>query len=119
MTGTESTILVDEVPVPFKPRQTILEAASDAGIFIPHLCHHPELGAHGSCRVCTVIVNGCKASACTMKAASGQEIEVDTPDLHAYRRTLIRRCLWRATTSAPAARKAETASCRRSATTAK
>ena len=78
MTGTETTILIDDVPVPFKPGQTILEAALEAGVFIPHLCFHPELGAHGSCRLCNVIVNGRNTSACTMKAASGQEVEVDT-----------------------------------------
>jgi len=89
MTGADSTILIDDVPVPFKPDQTILQAALEAGVFIAHLCYHPEFGAHGSCRVCTVMVNGRNASACTMRAAPGQEIEVDTPDLHAYRRTLV------------------------------
>jgi len=89
MTGADSTILIDEVPVPFRPGETILQAALEAGVFIPHLCYHPEFGAHGSCRVCSVVVNGRNASACTMKAAPGQEIEVDTPDLHAYRRTLV------------------------------
>jgi len=92
MTAPDSTILIDDVPVPFKPGQTILEAALEAGVFIPHLCFHPELGAHGSCRLCNVIVNGRNISACTMKAASGQEIEVDTwlgESAQAYRRTLV------------------------------
>ncbi len=90
MTGTETTILIDDVPVPFKPGQTILEAALEGGVYIPHLCAHPEFAPHGSCKLCNVIVNGRNASACTMKAAAGQEVEVDdTPDLHAYRRTLV------------------------------
>ncbi|MBV9286713.1 MAG: (2Fe-2S)-binding protein [Hyphomicrobiales bacterium] len=89
MNGTETTILIDEVPVPFKPGQTLLEAALAGGVYIPHLCYHPELGAHGSCKMCTVMVNGRNAAACTMRAAAGQEVEVDTPDLHAYRRTLV------------------------------
>jgi len=89
MNGSETTILIDEAPVPFKPGQTILEAALAGGVFIPHLCYHSELGAHGSCRMCSVIVNGRNAAACTMKAAAGQEVEVDTPDLNAYRRTLV------------------------------
>jgi len=89
MSGTETTILIDEIPVPFKPGQTVLEAALEAGVYIPHLCHHPEFAPHGSCKLCSVIVNGRNASACTMKATAGQEVEDDTPDLHAYRRTLI------------------------------
>jgi [NiFe] hydrogenase diaphorase moiety small subunit len=92
MAETESTILIDDVPIPFKPGQTILEAALEAGVFIPHLCFHPELGAHGSCRLCNVVVNGRHISACTMKAAAGQEIEVNTwlgESAQAFRRTLI------------------------------
>ena len=89
MSAPDAMILIDEVSVPFAAGQTILEAALSAGVYIPHLCHHPEFEPHGSCKVCTVVVNGRNASACTMRAAAGQEVEVDTPDLHAYRRTLV------------------------------
>ncbi|HML10447.1 MAG TPA: 2Fe-2S iron-sulfur cluster-binding protein [Stellaceae bacterium] len=92
MTAPDGTILIDDIPVPFKPGQTILEAALEADVFIPHLCFHPELGTHGSCRVCNVVVNGRHTSACTMKAASGQEIEVNTwlgESAQAFRRTLV------------------------------
>ncbi len=89
MSGTEATIAIDEMPVPFKAGQTILEAALEAGVYILHLCAHPEFAPHGSCKLCNVIVNGRNAAACTMKASPGQEVEVDTPDLQAYRRTLV------------------------------
>jgi len=85
----DSTLTIDEQIVPFKPGQTLLEAAKAAGIYVPHLCHHPDFKPHGSCKLCTVTVNGRPASACTMKAATGQEVEVDTPDLNAMRRTLV------------------------------
>ena len=89
MTSVEAIITIDEQPVPFKPGETVLEAALAAGVYIPHLCHHPEFAPHGSCKLCSVVVNGRSVSACAMKAAPGQEIEVDTPELHAYRRTLV------------------------------
>ena len=89
MTSMEAIITIDEQPVPFKPGETVLEAALAAGVYIPHLCHHPEFAPHGSCKLCSVVVNGRSVSACAMKAAPGQEIEVDTPELHAYRRTLV------------------------------
>ncbi|MGD1036510.1 MAG: 2Fe-2S iron-sulfur cluster-binding protein [Roseiarcus sp.] len=89
MTTADPIITIDEQPVPFKPGQTILQAALDAGVYIPHLCHHPEFAPHGSCKLCTIVVNGRHASACALRAAPGQEIEVDTPELHAYRRTLV------------------------------
>ncbi len=85
----DATLTIDEQPVPFRPGQTILQAAKDAGLYVPHLCYHPEFAPHGSCKLCAVTVNGKMASACTMKTAVGQEIEVDTPELNALRRTLV------------------------------
>jgi NADH dehydrogenase/NADH:ubiquinone oxidoreductase subunit G len=35
---------------------TVLEAAQNAGIFIPTLCHHEKLEPFGACRVCIVEV---------------------------------------------------------------
>lgn len=35
---------------------TILQAASELGIDIPTLCHHPALEPYGACRLCTVEV---------------------------------------------------------------
>jgi [NiFe] hydrogenase diaphorase moiety small subunit len=89
MTTSESIITIDKVPVPFRPGQTIFQAALAAGVYIPHLCAHPDFAPHGSCKLCTVLVNGRNASACALKAAPGQEVEVDTPELQAYRRTLV------------------------------
>jgi len=89
MTTPESIITIDRAPVPFKPGQTIFQAALAAGVYIPHLCAHPEFAPHSSCKLCTVLVNGRNAAACAMKAAPGQEVEVDTPELQAYRRTLV------------------------------
>jgi [NiFe] hydrogenase diaphorase moiety small subunit len=80
---------IDEQPIPFTPGQTILEACKSAGIYIPHLCHHPEFTPHGSCKLCTVIVNGRTVSACTVMASTGQELVVDTPELNAMRRAML------------------------------
>ena len=87
MADTEFTI--DEQPVPFTPGQTIIEAAKAAGIYIPHLCYNVEFKAHGGCKLCTVLVNGRTQTACTHKAAVGQEVDVNTPELNAMRRSLV------------------------------
>jgi len=83
------TFTIDGVEVKAKPGQTIMQAADDAGIYIPRLCYHPELTAHGSCRVCTVIVNGKPQTACTQPAAEGMIVENDTPELLEHRRNLV------------------------------
>ena len=49
---------IDGVEVAAEPGQTILDAADAAGIYIPRLCAHPDLKPIGSCRVCTVIIDG-------------------------------------------------------------
>jgi [NiFe] hydrogenase diaphorase moiety small subunit len=62
------TFLLDGEPTRFEPGQTVIQAALAAGRYIPHLCYHPEFKPHGSCRVCTVRVNGQTAASCTMPA---------------------------------------------------
>ena len=80
---------LDGEDVPFQPGETLLQAVRRAGGYIPHLCWHPEFEPHGSCRVCTVKVNGRMAAACTTRAAAGQEVESHTEELNAQRKTLL------------------------------
>ncbi|WP_347987971.1 2Fe-2S iron-sulfur cluster-binding protein [Methylomonas sp. AM2-LC] len=69
-----NTINIDGQTIPFQEGQTIIEAATAAGVYIPHLCHKPGYTPHGSCKLCTVNVNGRNCSACTFPAAEGQNI---------------------------------------------
>jgi [NiFe] hydrogenase diaphorase moiety small subunit len=85
----QASILLDGLPVPFDAGQTIMDAALAAGIFIPHLCHHPAFKPQGSCKLCTVKANGRYVSACTLPARDGMEVENNTPDLNDKRRTLL------------------------------
>ena len=80
---------IDGHEVAFAPGQTVMQAALDAGVYIPHLCFHPEFKPHGSCKLCTVKVNGRPATSCTLPAAAGMEIESETPELKDKRRMLL------------------------------
>lgn len=82
------TITIDGKKIPFMEGQTIIEAAAEAGVYIPHLCHHPEFTPHGSCKLCTVRVNGMVCSACTFPAADGQEILSETEELSEDRKMI-------------------------------
>jgi [NiFe] hydrogenase diaphorase moiety small subunit len=88
MNKIPKTITIDGQPIPFKDGQTIMDAAMAAGIYIPHLCHNPEFTPHGSCKLCTVTVNGRNAAACTLPAAEGQNVLNNTPELNEARRAL-------------------------------
>ncbi len=85
----EHYFTIDGEIVYFEGGQTILQAALAAGVFIPHLCFHPDFGPHASCKLCTVIVDGRNASACATPAMPGHEIQSDTPELNARRRVLL------------------------------
>ena len=86
---TRPTFSLDGTELPFLAGETILQAATRAGYYIPHLCWHPDFPAHGSCRLCTVKVNGRTGAACTLKATAGQTVESNTPPLNAQRKTLL------------------------------
>ena len=83
------TFVLDGEEVEFGHGETILQAATRAGHYIPHLCWHPEFGAAGSCRICTVKVNGRSGASCTVQAACGQDVESNTPELNSQRKTML------------------------------
>jgi [NiFe] hydrogenase diaphorase moiety small subunit len=82
------TFTLDGKAVPFVEGQTIMQAASAAGFFIPHLCYHPEFKPHGSCKLCTVKVNGRHTASCTMRASAGMIVESETEEINSERRAL-------------------------------
>jgi [NiFe] hydrogenase diaphorase moiety small subunit len=82
------TFTLDGKTVPFTEGQTIIQAAGAAGVYIPHLCYHPEFKPHGSCKLCTVKVNGRHTASCTMRAAAGMVVESETEEINAERRAL-------------------------------
>jgi [NiFe] hydrogenase diaphorase moiety small subunit len=80
---------LDGEELPFQPGDSILQAATRAHRYIPHLCWHPEFGAHGSCRLCTIKINGHAGAACTTQAAAGLEVQSHTEELEGQRKTLL------------------------------
>jgi len=86
---SENTFIMDGTPISFEPGQTVLQAALAAGVFIPHLCYFPELKPNGSCKLCTVTINGRPGSACTQLARAGIEVENNTPELNDRRRLML------------------------------
>ncbi len=83
------SLTVDGRRIAALPGQTILEAADAAGVYIPRLCWMKDLSPFGSCRICTVRVNGRAQAACTQPAAQGMVVENDTEELRALRRDLV------------------------------
>lgn len=85
------TFSIDGQIISAKEGQTILEAAKDAGIFIPTLCHFAGLTNIGACRLCVVeIGNSTKPQpACTTKVVEGMEVRANTERLKEYRKLIL------------------------------
>jgi [NiFe] hydrogenase diaphorase moiety small subunit len=88
-TGPAPSFTLDGEDLRFEPGQTVLQAATRAGRYIPHLCWHPDFPAHGSCRICSVKVDGRAGAACTVHAAAGMNVQSNTEELNAHRKTLL------------------------------
>ena len=53
---SEIVLKIDDKEVKATAGMTLLDAAQQAGIYIPTLCHHEKLEAFGDCRLCIVEV---------------------------------------------------------------
>jgi NADH-quinone oxidoreductase subunit G len=51
-------LTIDGKTVEVAKGTTIIQAARDAGIEVPHYCWHPGLSVAGNCRICLVEVEG-------------------------------------------------------------
>lgn len=82
---------IDGINVAVAEGTTILEAAHKAGIKIPTLCHHPDLGVRASCRICLVEVKGQKKykTACNTLVEEGNEIYTNTKTIRETRKTVL------------------------------
>ncbi|UCE67299.1 MAG: FAD-dependent oxidoreductase [Candidatus Zixiibacteriota bacterium] len=102
---------------------TILEAADSAGIYIPRLCHHPDLphakdvilrecvyqgymkivseksgstiGDNGHCNLCLVQIDGAEkpVNSCNIPVESGMDIRTETPELISLRKQALSKIL--------------------------
>ena len=79
---------INDREVEAREGQSILDAALEAGIFIPHLCSHPDLEAKGGCRLCVVEIEGKDkpVPACTTMPSEGMRVSVNGPQADKVRR---------------------------------
>lgn len=82
------TIEIDGRQLTVPEGMNLLEAALQNGIYIPHLCHHPDLPGLGSCRLCIVEVEGMEGvqPSCKLKASEGMKVITDSPRIHSLRK---------------------------------
>lgn len=89
--GTPVTLTIDGKKITAAPNQTVLDAATENGIYIPTLCYLKKLSPIGSCRVCLVEVEGKSQplAACQLPVAEGMTVTTRSERLTEARRTMV------------------------------
>ena len=79
-------LTIDSKAVSVQEGTSVLEAALQNGIYIPHLCHHPDLPELGSCRLCLVDQgDGKPVPSCMLQAEEGMNIKTRSETIDARR----------------------------------
>lgn len=84
-------IIIDGISISVPSNFTILQAAKEAGIKIPTLCHHPDQAVKANCRICVCEVKGLPLmqTACSTPVWDNMEISTNTPSVIEARKTIL------------------------------
>ncbi len=85
----EVTFTIDDREVAVGKERTILQAALQNAIYIPHLCYHPDLEPLGVCRLCMVEADAKMVLACRTAAERGMTVRTRSPRLDELRRVNV------------------------------
>ncbi len=86
------TLKIDGQEIKAKTTQTILEAARNAGIYIPSLCYYPglkplpEVIPDEACQLCVVEANGNVVLSCVTPVSQGMMVKTRTPKVRELQR---------------------------------
>ena len=85
------TISFDGQEVKTQPGKMVLEAAIEAGVYVPYLCYHPGMKPFAACRMCVVSVEGQRGfpTSCTMPVADGMKVQTASTEVNDLRRSVM------------------------------
>ncbi|MCY4582468.1 MAG: molybdopterin-dependent oxidoreductase [Chloroflexi bacterium] len=87
----EITITIDGREVTTTPGKMVVQAANDAGIYIPYLCYHPGMKPYGACRMCVVEIEGQRGTpaSCTLPVRDGMVVNTKADEAVKVRNTTL------------------------------
>jgi bidirectional [NiFe] hydrogenase diaphorase subunit len=85
------TLKINDIDLAIEEGTTILDAAKEAGIKIPTLCHLEGVSDVGACRLCLVEVAGINKllPACVTEVVEDMEVKTNSPQLQEYRKMVL------------------------------
>jgi NADH-quinone oxidoreductase subunit G len=84
-------ITIDGKEVVTTKGKTVIQAAAEAGVAIPHYCYHPKLSIAGNCRMCMVEIEKMPKLqiACNTQVAEGMGVLTQSPKVLAVRKAVL------------------------------
>ena len=84
-------LTIDGVEIEVAAGTSVLEAAKQAGVEVPHYCYHPGLSIAGQCRLCMVDVDKVPRPqiSCNMTVADGMVVHTKTERVVETRRSVM------------------------------
>lgn len=84
-------ITIDGKEVVTTKGKTVIQAAAEAGVAIPHYCYHPKLSIAGNCRMCLVEIEKMPKLqiACNTPVADGMGVLTQSPKVLAARKAVL------------------------------
>ncbi len=85
------SLTIDGRPVTVPEGTTLLHAAQEIGVEVPHYCYHPALSAPAQCRLCLVDVEGAPKPmpSCVTQAQDGQVVRTDEGQAREMRKGVL------------------------------
>ncbi len=84
-------IIIDGKPIITSKGTTVIKAAADVEVAIPHYCYHPKLSIAGNCRMCLVEIEKMPKLqiACNTQVAEGMSVLTQSPKVLAVRKAVM------------------------------
>jgi formate dehydrogenase alpha subunit len=88
---SEMKLTIDGAELNVREGISVLNAAQENNITIPHLCSHPDLAPYGGCRLCIVEIDGMAGypTACTTTALNGMVVRTNSQAVQEMRREVL------------------------------
>jgi formate dehydrogenase alpha subunit len=83
-------LTINELKIKANKGMSVLEASLENEIYIPHLCHHPDLEPVGVCRLCMVEIEGRGLTiSCKTPVEEGMVIKTESPEINKVRKVAV------------------------------
>lgn len=85
------TLTINDQQVTVPKGTTILNAALEAGFFVPTFCHSETNPGYGGCRICVVEVKGARnlVASCVIEAGEGMVVQTESESVVEARKTIL------------------------------